>query len=320
MKYTAVIRTLGRAGEKYRRLLDSLCAQTIQPEDILVYIAEGYDLPAQTCGRERYIRVKKGMVAQRALPYNEVHTEWILMLDDDVELQPDSMEHMFDIVERYQADVVSPDVFHNSERSRLEELLMSISGRMRARADDGINGYRVMRTSGYSYNRSPRHDALRSQTNAGPCLLCRKADFTSVNFEDELWLDNMPYSIGDDQVMFYKMHLVGLRQFTAYHCGIKHLDAATTMEALDRVRTLIYCDFQFKTIFWHRFIFKLEHRFAVRQWAKLCIAYTLGFGLAISLLKGNITIFNDKWRGITAGIRFIKSQEYKSLPTIKRKK
>ena len=40
MNYTAVIRTLGKAGEKYQTLLESLDRQTIQPSKILVYIAE----------------------------------------------------------------------------------------------------------------------------------------------------------------------------------------------------------------------------------------------------------------------------------------
>ena len=57
MQYTAVIRTLGTAGEKYQTLLNSLVAQTIQPSAILVYIAEGYPLPKDTLGKERYIYV-----------------------------------------------------------------------------------------------------------------------------------------------------------------------------------------------------------------------------------------------------------------------
>ena len=73
-EYTAVIRTLGTAGEKYQQLLDSLQAQTIAPQAIIVYIAEGYPLPKETIGIERYVYVKKGMVAQRALPYDEVQT------------------------------------------------------------------------------------------------------------------------------------------------------------------------------------------------------------------------------------------------------
>ena len=53
MEYTAVIRTLGKAGEKYQTLLDSLVSQTIPPKAIIVYIAEGYPVPAETVGIER---------------------------------------------------------------------------------------------------------------------------------------------------------------------------------------------------------------------------------------------------------------------------
>lgn len=59
MEYTAVIRTLGKAGEKYRCLLDSLVNQTIKPSRILVYIAEGYAIPKETIGWEEYIYVKR---------------------------------------------------------------------------------------------------------------------------------------------------------------------------------------------------------------------------------------------------------------------
>lgn len=57
--YTAVIRTLGRAGQKYLDLLNSLQKQTIQPQNILIYIAEGYAIPKETIGVEKYIYVKK---------------------------------------------------------------------------------------------------------------------------------------------------------------------------------------------------------------------------------------------------------------------
>ena len=84
MKYTAVIRTLGTAGAKYQQLLNSLGNQTMKPNEIIVYIAEGYPLPMETIGIEKYIYVKKGMVAQRALHYDEVTTDYILFLDEDV--------------------------------------------------------------------------------------------------------------------------------------------------------------------------------------------------------------------------------------------
>lgn len=100
MKYTAVIRTLGTAGDKYQILLDSLNKQTIQPSKILVYIAEGYAIPKETIGKEQYIYVKKGMVAQRALPYYEVNTEFILFLDDDLFLPDNFVEKMFFFFEK----------------------------------------------------------------------------------------------------------------------------------------------------------------------------------------------------------------------------
>ena len=55
MEYTAVIRTLGKAGAKYQQLLDSLIRQTCPPKEILVYIAEGYSLPNESVGVEKYI-------------------------------------------------------------------------------------------------------------------------------------------------------------------------------------------------------------------------------------------------------------------------
>ena len=129
MQYTAVIRTLGTAGEKYQTLLNSLVAQTIQPSAILVYIAEGYPLPKETIGKERCIYVKKGMVAQRALLYHEVDTEYILFLDDDVYLASDSVEILCRQLKEKHGDVISPDVFHNAARSLKSELMMTISGR-----------------------------------------------------------------------------------------------------------------------------------------------------------------------------------------------
>ena len=92
MTYSIAIRTLGTAGEKFRQELESIRAQTLLPDRVLVYIAEGYPRPGFTVGREEYIPVKKGMFTQRALPYDEVTSDCILLLDDDVLLLPGSTE------------------------------------------------------------------------------------------------------------------------------------------------------------------------------------------------------------------------------------
>lgn len=313
--YTAVIRTLGTAGEKYQILLNSLVAQTIKPKDIIVYIAEGYSIPKETVGVEKYIYVKKGMVAQRALTYDEVETEYILFLDDDVYLPPNGVETLYQQLKANNANVISPDVFPNSKRSFINEMMMTLSGRMRARRKDGEWGYKIMRSAGYSYNANPIKSVYLSQTNAGPCFFCSKQDFLSIHFEDELWLDKLGYALGDDQVMFYKMYKKGLKILTSFDSGIKHLDAGTTISK-DKEKTLIYADFRFKTIFWHRFIFLTEKSMLIKLWDILCIGYVLFFTLLISLIKGEFEMLQLKWNAMNSGWSFIKSKEYKSLTCI----
>ena len=77
MTYSVAIRTLGTAGDKFRQELESIKNQTIQPDKVIVYIAEGYPRPDFQIGKEEYVWVKKGMVAQRTLPYEEIKSDVI---------------------------------------------------------------------------------------------------------------------------------------------------------------------------------------------------------------------------------------------------
>lgn len=305
-EYTAVIRTLGTAGEKYQQLLNSLQAQTIAPRAIIVYIAEGYPLPKETIGIERYVYVKKGMVAQRALPYDEVQTEWMLFLDDDLYLPPNFVEMLYDHIVENDADVISPDIFPNHERSFLGKLMMAISGRMLPHRDDGKWGYKVIRTGGYSYNNHPTKSVYQSQTNAGACFLCRKGDFEKIHFDDELWMDNLSYAQGDDQVMFYKMYLHGLKQMTLYGSGIVHLDAGDNLNP-QKEKMLLYADLRFKILFWYRFLYSQEKNFFMKMWDVMCLMYLLFFALFISLVKCKWDILKVKRQAVRDARSLIKS-------------
>lgn len=318
MDYTAVIRTLGQAGKKYQCLLDSLCSQTIRPKKILVYIAVGYPLPKETCGKEEYIRVKKGMIAQRALPYYEVKTEYILFLDDDVFLPDNAVETLYKTMKASDADVISPDVFDNSARSVKSEILMTLSGRMRGRRHDNKWAYKVMSTTGYSYNKNPENRAYLSQTNAGPCFFCSKSDFLKIRFDEETWLDKMGYPIGEDQVMFYKMYLSGLKQLTVFGTGIEHLDAGGNLGNNEKELKLIEGDYFFRKTFWHRFLQTPEKSAMKQLWNSICISYFYSFGFFISTLKGNKAALAAKRRGLSRANAFLKSEEYKSLPKVKK--
>ena len=315
MKYTAAIRTLGTAGEKYQCLLDSLVNQTLKPDKILVHIAEGYPIPKETVGIEEYIYVKKGMVAQRALDYKEINSDFILFLDDDLQLGEDAVEKMFVGLINNNLDVISPDIFRNNTRSFLNELMMCLSGRMKARYINDAWGYKVMRTAGYSYRKHINQYVYRSETNAGAAFLCRKKDFLKVNLKSELWLDRMTYPLGEDQTMYYKMHFSGLKVGTLYNHSFKHLDAGGNSNP-EKEKRLIYSDFWFKTIFWHRFIFSPERRLFFRLINCLCIGYAFGFSIVSSFIKCRFDILQIKYSAIKEGIAFIKSEDYKIIPKI----
>ena len=294
MQYTAVIRTLGTA----------------------VYIAEEYPLPKETVGIEKYVYVKKGMVAQRALPYDEVQTEYMLCLDDDLAFPPQTVEEMFCLLEKNQADVIAPDIFPNAKRPLLSEMMMTLSGRMCARRNDNYWGYKIMRTGGYSYNKCTQDDVGVSQTNAGACFLCKKVDFLKIRFEEELWMDSMSYALGDDQVMYYKMFLSGLKQLTWYRHQFIHLDGGCNMTP-QKEKMRLYGDLYFKTVFWHRFIYKPEGSLALKLWDIICLGYMYCFTILISLIKLEFAILKTKWSAIVDGWAFIRSDKYKQLPLIK---
>ena len=316
MEYTAVIRTLGKAGEKYHKLLDSLVSQTVKPKQIIVYIAEGYPIPKETVGIERYVYVKKGMVAQRALHYDEVDTEYILFLDDDVFLPDNAVDTLYNEMMDFDANVISPDVFPNAERPRVSAFLMAVSGRMRARNDDGKWAYKVMRTGGYSYNTHPESPVYLSQTNAGPCFFCRKSTFIDCKFEEEEWLDNMPYAMGDDQALFYKMYLKGYKVLTSFDSGIKHLDAGSTLKDSSKEKTRVFCDTYFKTIFWHRFIYSTEKSALMKLWDIICTIYYHAFSLMISIVKLQGEFFKIKFSALREAISFLGSDVYRTIPRV----
>ena len=305
-----MIRTLGKAGEKYQRMLDSLKAQSILPKEIIIYIAEGYDIPRETIGIEKYVYVKKGMVAQRALRYDEVTTEYILFLDDDVYLPPNAVATLYKELVVHNGDLISPCVFYNHKASIKSKIIRSLTAKEVCKFWGDRWAYKVHRTTGFSYLNNPTKPVYESQTNAGPCFFCKKEDFLKAQFEEELWLDEAPYALPEDQVMYYKMHLCGLKVLTSFDSGIVHLDAgSTTANSGDRMANLIYSEYRNKLIFWYKFIYSYEKSLVKKMWAVVCLLYSYGVQMikyALHYLFGKKNIAKAFFGGIKDAILFIR--------------
>lgn len=110
VSYSICIRTLGTAGEKYARTLASIKAQIIQPEEVVIVIPHGYELPKERLGYERFVRCDKGMVRQRVVGFNEMKSEYTLALDDDLSFEPDFAERLIELSASQDADFVNPKI------------------------------------------------------------------------------------------------------------------------------------------------------------------------------------------------------------------
>lgn len=78
ISYSIAIRTLGRAGAKYQKLLDSIRNSTVQPEKVVVVLPEGYSKPKEQLGYEVFVHCRKSMVGQRLAALKYIKSEYTL--------------------------------------------------------------------------------------------------------------------------------------------------------------------------------------------------------------------------------------------------
>ncbi len=226
LSYSIAIRTLGTSGNALREELMSVGRQTVPPEQVLIYLAEGYARPEFQIGDERYVRVRKGMMAQRILPYDEIESDCILMLDDDVRLAPDSAERLLRAMEESGADCVGADVFQN-HLMPLKQKIYAVLANLVFPHRSRTWAFKMHRNGSFSYNGHPCRSYYRSQTCGGPAALWRKEAFLQLHLEDELWLDDLGFAYGEDALVSYKLYCNGGHLGICYDSGIENLDART---------------------------------------------------------------------------------------------
>lgn len=313
-QYSIAIRTLATNVEVLKLELESIALQTQQPDKVVIYIAEGYEKPCLRVGKEEYVWVKKGMVAQRALEYREIDSDVILMLDDDVELAPDSAERMLRALEEHDADCVAADTFKNQEMTFRQKLIAFISNGVYARGDDGW-AFKLNRDGGFSFNRNPRNSFCLTETFAGPCWMVKKDVLKSVHLEDELWLDRMGFSYGDDAVESYKLFMNGFKCGVLYDSGVKNLDAKSSSSIYHKTERKFYTRSYGMFATWWRMIYTSRDKqwlsallFGLKAWWQLNLHVLLG------IVKLNVKIPLNYMKGLKDAWAFVHSDEFKAIP------
>ena len=316
--YSIAIRTIGTAGDKFRKELESICAQTVQPERVLVYIAEGYLRPDFTVGKEEYMWVKKGMVAQRALKYDEIASDCILMLDDDVELSPDCAERILKAMEEYSADAVGVDVFKNHKMSFFVKVYVGVVNLVFPHWSSKW-AFKVCRNGSFSYNNRPSKPFYWSQSCGGPVVLFRKESFLKFKPESELWLESLGFPYGEDQLESYKFFLNGGRLGVLFDAGVTNLDAKSSSAAFRKSAEHIYVRTKAQYMIWFRSIYRNGKDTAI---SRLASAISFGFKAfwlvfvmcGAAVIKWDRRFISSYFKGLRDGIRAVRLPEFRNLP------
>ena len=314
MTYSIAIRTLATNPSVLKKELESIARQTILPQKVVIYIAEGYSRPDFQIGVEEYVWVKKGMMAQRLLDYNEIYSDVILMLDDDVELSEDSAERMLRAMEENGADCVAADTFKNQSMTWKEKLMAFVSNGVYHRRDDGW-AFRINRSGSFSYNGNPDSGFYRTETFAGPCWMVKKSVLKDVRLEDELWLDQIGFPFGEDALEAYKFFLNGYKSGVLYDSGVKNLDAKTSSGVYHKTEKKFYTRSYGMFATWWRMIYTSRDKqwlsallFGLKAWWQLNLHVLLG------IVKLNVKIPINYMKGLKDAWAFVHSDEFKAIP------
>jgi len=306
------------AGDKFREELLSIARQTVQPQRVMAYIAEGYERPVFTVGREEYVWVRKGMMAQRILPYSDIGSDCLLMLDDDVKLADDTAERMLRAIEENKADCVGADTYKNHEMGAGAKLLAAITGLVFPHNDDKW-AFKMHRNGSFSYINCPRKSFYWSQTCAGPAMLWRRETYMKLNLAAELWLDRLGFYYGEDALLTYKIYKNGYRFGVLFDSGVKNLDGATASGAFRKSKDWMYVRTFASFAIWWRTCYKPgDTSFADRLFTAICYAVK---ALWLFLVFAAVSLFRLRprllWQYITGLVdawSYVHTAKFSSLP------
>ena len=99
--------------------------------------------------------MKKGMMSQRLRHYDQIESDCILMLDDDVSLQPESVAKMLAALEENEADCVGADTFRTHEMPLSMKIYAALPNLVFLHRDDGW-AFKIKTNGSFSYSRKPK--------------------------------------------------------------------------------------------------------------------------------------------------------------------
>lgn len=311
MEYSICIRTLGTAGDKYIKLLDSIKNLTIQPKEVLIVIPHGYEAPSYSIGIEKIVRSDKGMLLQRIVGYEEASSEYVLLLDDDVEFESELVEKLSKPILENKANItfpIYPELLpHGGIRSVISAFTL---GAVPRKKDDYF--VKILPSGGYSYNKNleSSNKYLYSESAPGMCVFAKTKVLKEINLRDELWIDNVGYPLREDAVLMYKTVLAGNKSIGVLGIDITHLDGGSSQN--NRNLKAAYANGFNHILFWRKFVKEnskskintLLSTISIYHWAISSICYcTIKF-----ITSRDLELYKASVNGISEGFKYISNK------------
>lgn len=320
INYSVIIRTTGKAGEKYQKLLNSISYLVPQPAEVIVVLPENHEKPKEQLGWETFLFSKKGMVTQRLVGINYCKTHYALICDDDVCFGKDFVEKLHQPILEEKASLSSGPLLSFLPPRGIASICYALTGAAIPKLFSRGKYISVLPTTGYSYYRKVKacqYRYLEAESLPWTCFYGSIAEIKRIHMEEEQWLQLHGYASMDDQTMFYKAYLMGIKTVIVPDASYQHLDARTSRRVLSEIAYAMEFN---RYVFWHRFIYNTDNGLK-KIWDKICIEYYYfmkWFYNRARLLTGGLDkiAIKVKKQAIIDAKQYVKSAEYMRLPKI----
>ena len=320
--FSIAIRTLGKAGEKYQKLLDSIANSKLKPEKIVVVLPEGYDIPKERLGYEQFVYCEKSMIQQRIEALKYITSEYTLFFDDDISFDENFIEKLIQPLEENKFECSTGPLFSFFPASTLGKIAGTLTASVSISLFNRDKYVKILPSGGWSYHKFDTTEKRYYPTEsfAWTCFMIKTDVMRDLKIEDEIvWLEKFGYAAGDDRVMAYKLVKKGYKACIVSNALYKHNDAKTSTSKEEMSNTKpVFCMGFMHRVFWQRFIQDIENNVLLKFINYISLMYWKHTMILYRKLK-SLNSKNKPYEtafvnGIVEAENYVKSDEYQNLP------
>lgn len=268
---------MGDGSDKFAALLKSVDAQTSPAKEVIIVIpyeancstvlSDWINTPLPGGGEKRLIRSKKGMISQRLVGIEAASGENLLILDDDLEFEPNLVESLDTFKTANDLDCVLPFCGKATPDSitkfPLRQLVIrGFTGLFFTSKKESSYIDVVTCTAGHKVFTSCRflEYCYKVQTGCFQIFYINANVAKNIHFEEDLYLEQgtlFQYAAYDDMTFFYKAFLKGYNTGYALRCYYTHLDASAGHKARTNIEAKCirhYSTARARLIFWYKYV------------------------------------------------------------------